>query len=237
MTDLARKWTLAAGVLLLSVTLLGTGIRANDNDEDLGGGPELAAPGSRPFGISHSQWSGIAWIALLETPVWDYSPCAVARYRNVLFLRASGGGDPVSFACTVRPGTALFFPILTTAWWCGPNFEGCPFGSVEALRADVARVVDEANPDTDFVVELDRRRVDNLGAYRFASPLASADCNPNSPFGIACATGAAILVADGYWAMVNPMTPGTHVIHYRADLARLGYPLFDTTVHVTVSAR
>ncbi len=89
---------------------------------------------------------------------------------------------------------------------------------------------------------IDGMNVQNLGKYRFKSPIFSftgavpnfssvGGCGYTSPN---CYEGfRAQGWADGYWVMLNPLTPGHHTIHFHAEIPAWGV-VQDMTYHLNV---
>ncbi len=123
--------------------------------------------------------------------------------HNVWFLAGTFGG-PATRSCTIPPGKSLFFPILNSAWACELPPAFCE--GVEVLRANAA--ADMNNP-TLLEASIDGVPVQALESYRATSPVFSIELlfGAAGPFEPA--------VADGYWLLVTPRTPGSHTIHFK----------------------
>src|SRR5262245_1862161 len=129
-----RQRVLVALVLLVSLVVPSATVMAKNAK------PDVAPPGSSPYGRSYTEWSG-AWHSWAFAQSFSVNPlrddtganCAQGQRGSVWFLGARSslfGGDPalpVTRACTIPAGKALLFPIVNA--FADFNGETVPPGS------------------------------------------------------------------------------------------------------------
>ena len=192
-------------------------------------------------GQSYGEWSAAWWqwawsIPADESPLFDDTGANCAQHQSgtVWFLAGSfavvevGQGNFVAEAtraCTIPPGTALFFPILNAEAdnSCPPRDPPAP---PEQLRAEVNALLDQP---TEVAAELDGVPVQHVVDYRAASPVFQVVFPPDNICGTT--PGTSIAVADGYYLMLKPLSAGEHVLHFTGSIP--GFSL-DITYHLTV---
>src|SRR5262249_3225575 len=142
--------------------------------------------------------------------------CAEGQSGHVWFLAGTFSPGPVIRACTVPPGRALFFPIESgtfgsSVFDCEPTAPGVPC-DVPTLRAAAAASMD---PVTIEEVTIDGVPVHDASDYRVQSPVFGVTLPDGNIVGIASGSYSP-QVNDGYWLMLAPLSPGAHIIHFRA---------------------
>ena len=135
--------------------------------------------------------------------------------------------------CTVPTNVALFFPLL--------NFEGDNACVDPPLTVEELQAIAKQNMDltSELHATLDGRSLTrDLFAFRAASPVFSYTLPPDD--NIAQLFGSDIsgivdpVVADGYYLMLSPLTPGQHTLNFGGTL---GDPInfsLDITYNLTV---
>ena len=171
--------------------------------------PSAAAVPDKKLGDS----LGAMWKKVLETPTpqnpfGSGGPLCVDLGGVVAPFGAPG---TESITCAVKPGTKVF----VAAWSAEcSTFELFPFfGSNEAELRACARDVNAGIATSDVIVVLDGRRVP---VTEVTSGLVRVDMPADNIFGVAAGTGPPgmpyLSVADGWVALLHPLTPGTHTI-------------------------
>lgn len=127
-------------------------------------------------------------------------------------------------------GTALFVPIIS-----GECSEAEGDGTTEAeLRACAIGLIDIV---TVAEARLDGVAVQNARQYRAQSPLFTLTLPEDNLFGDPASSSPA--VADGYWLLLAPLSPGKHTVYVHGVAAPPGEdPVFESTVtyDITVTA-
>jgi hypothetical protein len=153
------------------------------------------------------------WKKVLETP----TPQNPFGGVDTLCVDLGGGVAPFaapgveSITCVVKPGTKVF----VAAWSAEcSTLEGSPFfGSNETELRACARAVNAGITTGDVIVVLDGARVP---VTEVTSGLSRLDLPADNIFGSAGGTGPPdmpyLSAADGWVALLHPLTPGTHTI-------------------------
>ena len=198
--------------------------------------PAIGAPSSAPLnahyrGKTYGEWSAAWWRWAFAEPATN-SPlsdatgarCGVHQTEKVFFLAGSPSSTPLTRSCTVRPGTPLLIPTINAE--CS-SLEGNGDTAAE-LRACATGLIDLVTPPTQVTVD-----GTSVGVFRVQSPPFMVTFADHNAFGTP--SGDTTSVADGYYALLHPLPPGTHTIEIRADAPMLG---FSQTVNynLTVSA-
>ncbi len=201
---------------------------------DAGPSPTFA-PGESPYGRTMSEWAAAWWTWTFHLPRTDHpiagGPCAAGQTGDVFFVAGNFGGTETR-TCTVPAGKALFFPILNSLCWPGPEKKGCDtYLTTADLTACAARIFDEG-PARTMAVTLDGAPLTDLEAYRASTGRFSW---PPPPFPAsewvapllgrieanACGIpeGDRFGVSDGFWLMLRPLPPGAHVLRIAGRIA------------------
>lgn len=220
---------MTATVLLGFTTLFAAAAQADP-------GPQIAPIQSRPHGKSYSEWAARWWQWALETPA-SVNPvldptgefCDVGQSGRVWFLAGSFGSDPVERSCVVPTGTALFFPLINSAYFAfltDPEEQR----TEEFLRAAAAF---SATPI--IYVEIDGKPVPNPYQYFEQSPLFDVQLPEDNVFGVDESIVPELLLSpsvdEGYYLFLNPLRPGRHTIRW---IAVSEFFSQEITYHLTV---
>lgn len=177
---------------------------------------DLTVPPTQPVGgQSQSEWSRAWWqwaasFEHAESPITDQTGelCDAKQSGPVWFLAGTYGTHRTVRLCKVPRGKHLFFPLINYVVTRPLDREV----SCRAVMHESARLTDAASA---LVLEVDGKRVDNLLAYR----------QPTKCFNIAELSTPKQFVfpsaANGYYVMLKPLTPGTHVINFGGALPRM----------------
>jgi hypothetical protein len=173
------------------------------------------------FGKTYEEWSAVWWqwnfpIPVPSNPTFDTTGqhCGVRQSRPVFFLAGIATGEPVTRECTVPSDTPLFLPLINAE--CS-NVEQPPFfGRTDAERLACAQeVIDGVSIDS-LKASIDGVAVGGLEDFRVQSPpfdfRMPAQNNILDLPGVTSGRSA----SDGYWLMLEPLSPGPHVIHFEA---------------------
>jgi hypothetical protein len=220
--------------------------------------PRVLPPNSTAFGKTYGAWSAAWWqYAFAEptssNPLLDTTGagCRVGQSGPVFFLVGTfNGGTATRDECTVPAGKALFFPLVNAVDvhvscavapgpLCDPNdtpakiwndLQNAGFGASEVHAAIDGVPVQNLNPA-------------NTPYRACAGPVAK--CSAAS-FGLTLpadnlfvlpAGTYAPAVADGFYLLVAPLTPGPHTINFGGTGTLGGGPLVEEiTYHLFVSS-
>jgi hypothetical protein len=203
--------------------------------------PGVLPPNSNAYGKGYDELAAewLVWVSAIPAPTnplfdSDGSFAATDQAGKVWYLVGTTGGSATR-SVTVPTGTALFFPIVNTFWINTPE-TGDPVWS-DDFEADVRELLaTQMDTAENLVLEIDGKAVPNVYALRAASPVAMcmvpAEDNifdvPLNPVPREC-------LADGYWALVPPLSVGKHTIHFAGAFGD-SFAL-DVTYKVTVKPR
>jgi len=199
--------------------------------------PTVLPPQSTPFGKSYSEWSAAYWQWLFSLPVQGHpgtdSPdfdVTAGQSGHVWFL--TGPFGEVEREVTIPPGTALFIALINVD---SSTLEEPPFFGTTA--ADQLAIADSfASYITDLSFTLDGQSMGSLVNFRVTSPQFSFTAPSPWIFGETGGTGMATGV--GYFVMLEPLSKGTHTIHYtgafRFSDAPEDYIAVNMAYHLTV---
>jgi len=236
--------------ILLSLTAIIDGFGATDN-------PGIAPPDSKPGGFSYGEWNAKWWqwaesMPINANPLFDTAPGSAGQSGDVWFLGSAinteqkPSGEVVSKAdrkLTVTVGTMLFFPIMNVE---GSKLEGD--GDTELdLKNYASGFVGNI---TDMFADIDGVPVKDLQQYRAQSTLFTIGPLPDNNifqfFGARAPAGSTTpSVADGFYLMLEPLSIGTHTIHFGgtaefiSDPNEPGFKLFkqEATYQITVKEK
>lgn len=198
-------------------------------------------PQAKAFGKTYANYAQLwlQWamaIPAASNPLLDPDGAyaAIGQTGKVWYLAGNFGGESVR-SITVPSGTALFFPIINAFWNNTPEYGDAPWSPEQEAfaRAAVAGLVDTT---TNPVLEIDGRSVSNLGDYRVASLAGSCKLPAQgNVLGVELDAAPHPCVADGYWALLPPMSVGDHTVHFSGGFGS-DFTL-DVTYHITVRPR
>jgi hypothetical protein len=166
-----------------------------------------------------AQW----WQTYMATPGDSFSRCDLG-VDAVVFL-AGTTGHAATRSCSIPAGRSLLVPLINAE--CS-TLEGD--GTTPAQLRACARGF--ADRFTGLVLKIDGRAVPDLRRLRVASPVFSFTAVPGNVFGVP--SGTTRSVADGYWALIRPLPPGTHTVTFGGR-----YPpgSFSTSVRYRLTVR
>jgi hypothetical protein len=213
----AQYWRNAVTVIVVvaGLTIAGTTLVVPSAS---GANVEVVPRDSNAYGNTYSEWSARWWQWVLSIPAATNpnldttgANCGEGQSGQVWFLAGTFGGS-VTRTCSVPAGKALFFPILNSAFGQGVgDCSGPADCDVTTLRGLAAAPMD--NPTT-LMVTIDNRKVKNLSQFRVTSPVFNYFFPADNIIGLDPGTYGP-LVSDGYWLLIEPLSPGTHTIHFK----------------------
>ena len=175
------------------------------------------SPDLSVLGRTYGDWSATWWqymfsIPAATNPTNDTTGqfCQVRAWGPVGFLAGINSGQRVTRTCTVPARKPLLFPIINVE--CS-TLEAAPFGcSDEAeCRACAGSFADGIGQQT-LKVTIDGESVRGPGNFRAQSPFFEFHLPANNISDLPPGDGSS--VSDGYWVILKPLSPGTHVIDF-----------------------
>jgi hypothetical protein len=145
------------------------------------------------------------WQTFLAIPGDPLGRCDLTGPRNIIFLAGTGGGTATR-NCTIPTGSSLLVPLINVE--CS-QVEGNGNNFPE-LRKCANGLADDF---TDLSLVIDGKKVPGLTRLRVQSNLFTFRSVAGNAFNVP-ATPRTISVADGYWALIRPLSPGRHTITF-----------------------
>lgn len=206
-------------------------------------GPGPLPTNSNAYGMGYDELAAawLEWAVAIPAPtnpILDPTGAygAIGQSGKVWFLAGTTGGS-VERTITVPKGKAVFFPIVNYFWVNTPELGDPPWTAdwETAVRNYVASVVDTHQG---LMLVIDGRPVAHVEALRVASTVGACTVPDDNIFGVKLAPGPHECVADGFWALLPPMSVGKHTIRFKGGFAepQPGFSL-DVTYRITVSPR
>jgi hypothetical protein len=202
----------------------------------------VVPPQTESFPLTYGEWGARWWQYVLGIPVLpapDQNPlfdttgarCGVGQWGPVFFLVGTVTNDAVARSCDIPADMGLFFPIINI--FCAVTEDGDNAPAIGDLCGGITDHVDlkslSLTIDGKRVQNLDKFRASEFFSFTGAAPgvFATTGCtNSNFPH---CYEGFRnTAFADGYWAMLRPLSLGKHTVHFHGE-----NPFFPQTVDVT----
>ena len=170
------------------------------------------APDQAVHGLSQADWS-VAWWQWAasfdrgDSPITDQTGelCGAKQSGPVWFLAGTYGTHRTVRRCKVPKDKYLFFPLINYVVMRPMD----RVVSCNSVKRDAARLTDKAFA---LVLEIDGQRIEGLTSWR----------QPTKCFNIAERFEPKQFLfpsaANGYYVMLKPLAPGTHVINFGGAL-------------------
>jgi hypothetical protein len=195
--------------------------------------PRVFPLDSEPFGMSYENWTIQFWRWLCSIPA-DRNPvtdrtglhCGEAQVGQPLFNLAFSDMGGAERTCTLPAGQHLLIP-LNVVFVSFAEFPGT------LNDDDLHRLAEEDESSKPFIfLSVDGKdssqleliggeKLTDLKQFRVHSRAFDVNITDNPIFGLPGPTRA---VSDGYWVILEALSPGPHQIHFKA---RLTNPLTD----------
>ena len=237
MKNAKQRAVIVTAITTLLFTLPASAQSQNPNDPNPG---VVLTPSSAPGGLTYGEWSA-KWYKWAYEPPPAQSPvldstganCAVGQSGPVWFLAGTffPPGPPSVFrSCAIPSGRMLFFPV-------GNGFcagDGFPKGFADERKC----ATKNAKTLRGFSAEVDGTSINGLHSeleanyYRALSPEYDLVLGNDNIFSAPAGTyspGA----GDGVYLMLAPLSPGTHTLHFHADITAGGQ--IDATYSLTAN--
>jgi hypothetical protein len=203
--------------------------------------PNTLPSNSNAYGKGYAELTAdwLEWLLAIPTasnPLLDPDGAfaAVGQSGKVWFLAGTAGGSATR-TITVPAGTAVFFPIVNYFWVNTPEYGDPPWSPAQEANA---RSFLASNVDTAYglILEIDGQSVPNVDRLRVAGAVGECTLPDDNIFGVPFEPVPHKCVADGYWALLPPLSAGDHTIHFAGGMASVDFSL-DVTYHITVRGR
>lgn len=198
------KYLLSLALLLAAIVAVRPGYAA----EQL-----IVPPDEAVAGISQAEWSQAWWqwagaFERKESPVADKTGqfCGSKQEGPVWFLAGTYGTKRTIRTCRVPAGKYLFFPLINYLFMP-------PVSRTVTCAAVMAKAAAMTDDPLVLILEVDGVRIDNLSTYRQA-PVTCFDMGVRAEPRVRVYPSA----ANGYYAMLRPLSPGRHVLNFGGAL-------------------
>jgi hypothetical protein len=187
-------------------------------------------------GLTYGQWSEAwwDWAALFPAQINPLSDatgqrCGVGQSGPVWFLAgvAFPASSPVTRDCSIPGGKALLIPVVNAECSSMPSDLCGSTTNYATLLANEAPLLVGAGG----TVSVDGATLAAPVHAISPPPAFSIFWGPGNPFGNS--TGLAASVADGFWYLLRPLTPGKHTVVIHGTAPAVGFSV-DVTYHLTV---
>jgi hypothetical protein len=183
--------------------------------------PKVLPPNSNAYGMGYDALAAdwLEWVTSIpnvSSPLSDTdgSYAAVGQGGRVWFLAGNLAGGSVARTVTVPTGQALFFPIMNYFWVNTPELGDNPWSRAQEayVRSVLAGYMDTAQ---NLVLQIDGRTIPHVyELLRAASTVGTCMLPPPGDNLFGANIGMHPCVADGFWALLPPMSTGKHTIHF-----------------------
>jgi hypothetical protein len=198
---------------------------------------EVFLPNSKPYNKTYDEWNKFWWIWAQTEPIQNnpiHDPtgekCAVSQNDPYVWFLAGTTGGRVERVCTIPATKAILIPLLNTE--CS-TAEDPSLTTEEALR-DCARNNAPGRGQVVLRASVDGQEISDLEKYWAESSLFSVDLPENNIWGVKA--GPTQEVAAGYYVMLKPLSPGTHILHASgANIDLAGTQTFASEVIYTLT--
>lgn len=200
--------------------------------------PTVLPPHANAYGMGYDElatgWTEWAMsIPLATSPILDEdgSYAAIGQSGPVWYLAGTFGGA-VTRTITVPSGKALFFPVANYFWVNTPELGDDPWSPAQEAfaRSVLAGLVDTGQ---NLVLQIDGRTVPNVyELLRAASTVGTCMLPADNLYG--AQAGPHECVADGFWALLPPMSTGHHTVYFYGEYGAVPGFYVDVTYHISV---
>lgn len=191
---------------------------------DAGAALTVLPAGSTVDGKTIGQYTGEAWQAIVGTAATENG--VLGSDGSVVFINGSAG-TPANRTFSVPEGKYLLVPLLV-----GEQSQ-LELGFDKSAAQVRAAAKDQANAIDELHAKIDGQDVPNLFDHREASPDFSFTSVAGNSGGVPPGDSG-IAVADGYWLLLAPPTPGTtFTINFGGGISAFGFAV-DVTDTITV---
>lgn len=179
-------------------------------------------PDSEPYGLTYDEhaqnfWKWLLSIPASESPMDDTTgdKCTVGQSNtnSSVFYLGPGEGK-MERTCTVPAGKGLVIPVMEVE----QSDKEIPGASVEELTNAAKKDQDSVN-SLYLKIDNEEYTYDDLLKYRIQPTEPFQVIFPdNGIFGVV-EGGPSQVVADGWYIVTEPLTPGNHTVHFRSSLS------------------
>jgi hypothetical protein len=182
--------------------------------------PGIAPPNSQPLGASYDNWVVMALQYYYSVPMAEWPPTTRVVGNMVMPPVAQATG--VTLPVTMQVGQWFLLPLSFAAWANAPGDWGYdhpwsePYEGYPTYEAWAREMTKEYGDQWRPVATIDGKLVQNIDLYRMQTSLFDLTVPEDNAWdwaGYDLPAGTyGPSFGDGWWAILNPMTPGKHTI-------------------------
>jgi hypothetical protein len=176
----------------------------------LAASPASAAPpvAKKPSAPLTAQW----WQSFVAISGNALDRCNIGS-GDVIFLAGTTGGSATR-SCTIGSTQSILVPLI--------NFECSTIEGNGETPAELNKCTrNTVDQFSGLSLVIDGTPVSNLAKFRVGSPVFSFTAAAGNGFGIPAGTTRS--VADGYWALISPLSVGIHTISFGGEYPPGGF--------------
>lgn len=179
---------------------------------------QILPPESKPYGLTYKEhiiddWKRILSIPADQNPMEDKTGqrCTVGQdLTNSSVFHLSGiGGGAAEIICRIPAGLGLFINIISVE----ASQAESPGSTIEDLHKIAKNDQDHV---TSTYLKINDQEVTDLQKYRFHTDTFDVIFPKNAVFG--AQAGPSKAVADGYYVITSPLTPGNYTVVTKGSL-------------------
>jgi hypothetical protein len=181
------------------------------------GNPGITPPNSQPLGSSYNDWVVEALQWYFSIPTTEANP--PTRVVGNLVMPPIAYFTDVTVPVTMRVGQWFLVPILMNVWANTPGDWGYdhpwsePYAGYPTYEAWARDLMKEYNDTQHPSSTIDGKPVQNVDMYRMQTTLFDLTVPEDNAWGSWLPAGTyGPCFGDGWFAILNPMTPGKHTV-------------------------
>jgi len=196
--------------------------------------PNQSANGHTQLDWSQQWWQWALGIPTSGNPLLDTSgsQAQLDNNRGVFFLAGSISGVPINRTIAVPFGKPVFFPVVNNvdAEIASPTcFQTAPADPLACALAFITGTIDNATNLSASVDGVEVLNDTNKGPFRQTSTsFFDLTLPPGNLLGLPPGSYPGSGVSDGYWVMLDGLTPGTHTVSFRGTEPGVTVDVTDT---------
>lgn len=203
--------------------------------------PRVVPPNSNAYGMGYDELAAawLEWVTSIpneSSPLFDMdgSDAAIGQRGPVWFLAGTLGGT-VTRTINVPAGKSLFFPVANYFWINTPELGDQPWSPAQEafVRSLLAGLVDTGQ---NLVLQIDGQTIPNVYELLRASSTVGTCMLPADDL-LGADTGPHECVADGFWALLPPLSSGHHTVHFAGEFGAVPGFAVNVTYHITAGPR
>jgi hypothetical protein len=177
--------------------------------------------GSKPYGMTYAEhaknfWNWTLGMPAADNPINDPTGAKCGKGQSdtnsSVFNLAFNNGGRSERTCEVPAGKGLLIPVMQVEY----SDKELPGATVDELSTAAKKDQDSVNA-LSLQVDNKNYNYDDLVKYRVHTDDFNVNFANNGIFGVV-EGGPSKVVADGFYILTEPITPGNHTVHFKSSL-------------------